>query len=99
VTKYLSDNSLTYTALMSDFLSRLSSVPDDQWTTEHLHEIVEIKPDEDRARWTAEMRVARLALTGGEPGPSVAETMAVLGRDRVQERFQNVEERLVVHVV
>jgi hypothetical protein len=94
VAKFLSDHGLTYPALMSDLLARLSVVAADRWTVERLHDAVEVKPDDDRARWTATMRAVRLALTGGEPGPSVAATMAVLGRDRVLCRLQRAEEQL-----
>jgi len=94
VSKYLSDHGLTYAALVSDLVARLSAVESGRWTAERLHDVVEAKPDDDRARWAAAMRAVRLALTGGEPGPSVAATMAVLGRDRVLCRLQRAEDQL-----
>jgi glutamyl/glutaminyl-tRNA synthetase len=75
---------------MDDFVSQLSSLDAADWDTARLHEIVEIK-DEERPRWTAKMKVVRLALTGGEPGPSIAETMAVLGKERVLQRMETIK--------
>jgi glutamyl/glutaminyl-tRNA synthetase len=90
--KYLAENCLSYGDLMGEFLSKLLLTKEKDWITAVLHNFVEHNESrEDRPRWMAKMKVVRLALTGGEPGPSVAETMTVLGRERSLSRLSNVK--------
>lgn len=91
VTKYLTENNVTYKDLMATLIAQVTSCSEENWNTAGLHDIVELKDEKERPRWTAQMRVVRLALTGGEPGPSVTDTMAVLGKDRTTKRLMQVE--------
>lgn len=89
VAKYMAEKNATYTDLMGSLVKRVTDC--EEWTPARLQEIVELKDDAERPRWTAQMRVVRLALTGGEPGPSVADTMVMLGKGRTTERLKQIE--------
>ena len=94
ITRYLGENHLSHNDLMGPFIADVENINESEWKSENLHKIVEIKSEEDRARWTTQMRIVRLLLTGGASGPSVADTMAVLGKKRTVQRLKNTEHGL-----
>lgn len=44
----------------------------------------------DKKRWTEIMRGLRIALAGGEPGPTLQEVMEIIGRERMRVRVEKL---------
>lgn len=94
---------LTYTTLMAPLLARLHAVPTEHWNVTRLEEVVarpSLDPKKEgeteqtvRELWTAQMRALRLALAEALPGPTLASTMYVLGRERALQRIEDVAKR------
>ncbi|KAI5806954.1 hypothetical protein EDC01DRAFT_724780 [Geopyxis carbonaria] len=73
---------------ISAFVDEVEKIGEDEWAVETLAPVMDAGRDEDHKNWRARMRFVRLALAGGLPGPSVAATMAVLGRERSLDRLR-----------
>ena len=91
INRYLSENNMTYFELMEFFIAGLEKRSNEDWTYENLHKYVELKEMENRTKWNNKMRLVRLAIAGGEHGPSVAQTMVILGKERTMKRLAQVE--------
>ena len=90
IRKFLAEKDTTFSELMELPITALSKLPDESWREVPLHGLIQRQDIEYRDRWTARMNTMRLALTGGEPGPPVATTMAILGKDRTMRRLAHI---------
>ena len=88
--RFLETNDATIHHLIKVAIVSLSELGKGEWEPEKLQAVVEMEEGEERKWWVAKMRAVRLALTGGHPGPSVVDTMLVLGRERSIERLESL---------
>lgn len=90
IRKFLTEKDTTFSGLMELPIAMLSKVPDGTWREVNLQNLIQRQETECRDSWTTRMNTMRLALTGGESGPSVATTMAILGKDRTMKRLAHI---------
>lgn len=66
-----------------------------EWTLDALKALQLYGQDLDEETWTNRMRLLRIAVCGGRSGPSMAETMMVLGKERVVRRLRDTDRAFV----
>lgn len=91
VEKYLIDNGMKLEDLVQGLREGLEAIPAGEWTEVALGKVVECG-EKEKKRWQMEMAAARLAITGGMSGPSLAKTLEILGKVRGVERVHRVGE-------
>ncbi|KAF0308788.1 putative glutamate--tRNA ligase, mitochondrial [Amphibalanus amphitrite] len=72
---------------LSVLLDRLSGRPEDSLTKDELVPLFRAVAGERRIKFSALMKLLRLALSGVEEGPGVAEMIAVLGKEEALQRI------------
>lgn len=100
--KFFKQSGCSIAELYHGFLEEVEKIPDTpkDWTVENIKKVVHFEMELDEEVWQFRMRMLRLALTAGVSGPSVADIMYVLGKERSLQRFRAVDkafERAVVN--
>ncbi|KAI5840251.1 glutamyl-tRNA synthetase [Morchella snyderi] len=62
-----------------------------EWTLSALKDLQHYGRDLDEETWAHRMRLLRIGVCGGRSGPSMAETMLLLGRARVAQRMRDTD--------
>ncbi|KAL7275026.1 Glutamate--tRNA ligase mitochondrial [Rhizina undulata] len=89
LSKFLSQNAVKIYDIMKPLVEPLNKLSEAEWTVEKLKELTDSKED---GLWQYRMKAVRLGLAAGNSGPSVAETMFVLGKERSMKRLGKLEE-------
>ncbi|KAH0602597.1 uncharacterized protein H6S33_008678 [Morchella sextelata] len=71
------------------FIEAVERTP--EWTPEALKALQLYAHDLDEEAWTNRMRLLRIAVCGGRSGPSMADTMLILGKERVVQRLRDTD--------
>lgn len=74
------------------FIDAVAASP---WDPDSLKALQKYGQDLDEEAWGARMRLLRIAVCGGRSGPSMADTMQIIGKERVLQRLRDTDKAFV----